>query len=649
MIRRLSTKWVLAVLAAVVVPFLGFAWFVNAQLAERLSWNVARHYLVSLAGDLAGRLDDLVEERRLDIELWAEDPLVEWALGDYAGDEVVFVRPLKERFNRFVSRGQAFDLLLVVNAEGVLVAHNSVNRLNEPFEDAVLARFEGHDYSGESWFAAAMAGDSSAVDQHRVLLLGAQGESGGDEILDPSHYHVGFAEPVWGPSDPTLPVGVVYSLLNWSVVQSELDEVGERDPFSGFIGAELRSSSYSWLWRDDANTIIAHKNRGLYGKRVYEDIGLKILVDAAKAKNHGLFPEYEFEGIEKNAAFKHCVGFDEGGLGWVVGIGINNDDISVKTEELSRLLISATSLVLLIVILWTLLIARRTTQPILDLELGTRRVAAGDLDARIEVKGQDELAELARAFNQMTEDLQSSREQLVRAEKEAAWREMAQQIAHEIKNPLTPILLSTKLLRRARDEGSPELDEILTRTLELVERQVGNMREIAKDFSDFAGARVLAPEWISVDELIGDVLELESAWAEELQVKVVREGEGGELMVDPDRLHRVLLNLISNALEAMGTGGQLLVRTERSGGEISIEVLDEGTGLDETALKHLFEPHFTTKSHGTGLGLAICKRVLDEMGGSIAVDPRPDGAGTLARVVLPVGVAPAEDPEGDSG
>ena len=83
MIRRLSTKWVLAVLAAVVVPFLGFAWFVNAQLAERLSWNVARHYLVSLAGDLAGRLDDLVDERRLDIELWADDPLVERALGDH--------------------------------------------------------------------------------------------------------------------------------------------------------------------------------------------------------------------------------------------------------------------------------------------------------------------------------------------------------------------------------------------------------------------------------------------------------------------------------------------------------------------------------------------------------------------------------------
>jgi len=646
MIRRLSTKWVLAVLAAVVVPFLGFTWFVNAQLAERLSWNVARYYLVSLAGDIAGRLDDLVAERRLDIELWAEDPLVEWALDEEEGEGEVFVRPLEERFDRFVSRGRAFDLLLVVNADGALVAHSSVNRLGVPLEGVRLSLLESRNYAGQPWFIEAMAGDGSAVDQHLVEVLGplkSRDELDGAAPPDPTDYRVGFAEPVWGEADPILPVGVVYGLLNWSVVQDELDEVGgERDPFRGFIGADLKSSSYSWLWRDDANTIIAHKDRELYGKRVAEDVGLPILVESARAGDWALFPEYEFRENKKNAAFKHCAEWEDGGLGWVVGIGINNEDISATIEELSRLLISATAVVLLIVILWTLLIARRTTQPILALEQGTRRVAAGDLDVRIEVKGQDELAELARAFNQMTEDLQASREQLVRAEKEAAWKEMAQQVAHEIKNPLTPILLSTKLLRRAHDEESPEFEAILARTLELVERQVGNMREIAKDFSDFAGARAIAPKWISADELIDDVLELEAAWAEEINVHVVREGEAGELLADPDRLQRVLINLISNALEAMGSGGELIIRSGRVGEEISIEILDEGSGLDETAREHLFDPHFTTKSHGTGLGLAICKRLVDEMGGEIEIGPRSEGRGTRARIVLPVGKSPEE-------
>ena len=103
---------------------------------------------------------------------------------------------------------------------------------------------------------------------------------------------------------------------------------------------------------------------------------------------------------------------------------------------------------------------------------------------------------------------------------------------------------------------------------------------------------------------------------------------------------RVLINLISNALEAMSEGGTLLIRVERSVSEVSIEVLDEGSGLDETALTHLFEPHFTTKSHGTGLGLAICKRVVDEMGGRIELGPRRDSEGTRAHVVLPIGEAP---------
>jgi len=639
MIRRLSTKWVLAVLAAVVVPFLSFTWFVDAQLAERLSWNVARHYLVSLAGDLAGKIDDLVAERRLDIELWADDPLVEWALDTQGSEGTVFVRPLEERFDRFVSRGRSFDLLLVVNAEGELVVHSSVDRLGLQLDPAQISMLESKNYSGESWFIQALAGDGSAVDQHLnpLRLKDLDGEP------DPVDYRVGFAEPVWGEDDPTLPVGVIYGLLNWSLVQDELDEVGERDPFSGFIGADLKSSSYSWLWRDDANTIIAHKDRNLYGKRVAEDVGLPQLVESGLAGEWALFPEYEFRGNEKNAAFKHCAEWEEGGLGWVVGIGINNEDISAAIEELSNLLLSATAVVLLLVILWTLLIARRTTQPILALEQGTRRVAAGDLDARIEVTGRDELAELARAFNQMTEDLQESRKQLVKAEKEAAWKEMAQQVAHEIKNPLTPILLSTKLLRRAHEDESPEFNDILERTLELVERQVGNMRQIAKDFSDFAGTRAVAPEWISVDELIETVLELEAAWADELNVRVLCEGEGGHLMVDPDRLQRVLINLLSNALEAMGAGGELVVRSSRAGDSVRIEVLDEGSGLDETAREHLFVPHFTTKSHGTGLGLAICKRLVDEMGGTIEIGPRSETSGTRAQIVLPTGIRPESD------
>ena len=114
-------------------------------------------------------------------------------------------------------------------------------------------------------------------------------------------------------------------------------------------------------------------------------------------------------------------------------------------------------------------------------------------------------------------------------------------------------------------------------------------------------------------------------------------------MVDPDRLQRVLINLLSNALEAMSSGGELIVRSSRISDSVTIEVLDEGSGLDETAVEHLFVPHFTTKSHGTGLGLAICKRLVNEMGGTIELGPRADASGTRAHIVLPVGIRPEND------
>ena len=173
MIRRLSTKWVLAVLAAVVVPFLSFTWFVDAQLSERLSWNVARHYLVSLAGDLAGKIDDLVAERRLDIELWADDPLVEWALDTQGSEDAVFVRPLEDRFDRFVVRGRSFDLLIVVNAEGELIAHSSMDHLEVSLDSAQVSMLES-----KSFFATSRGFRDNIQRKKRAAPAATPGPSG---------------------------------------------------------------------------------------------------------------------------------------------------------------------------------------------------------------------------------------------------------------------------------------------------------------------------------------------------------------------------------------------------------------------------------------------------------------------------------------
>jgi nitrogen fixation/metabolism regulation signal transduction histidine kinase len=240
----------------------------------------------------------------------------------------------------------------------------------------------------------------------------------------------------------------------------------------------------------------------------------------------------------------------------------------------------------------------------------------------------------------MTHDLAENRAALIKAEKDAAWREMARQIAHDIKNPLTPMKLSLDLLRRARAEQRDDFETILERTMGLMERQVQNLREIATDFYEFTGGRKPRPEQIAVDAIVGEVVELHRAWAESRGIEVVLRLGGESVWADAGKLRRVLTNLVSNAFQAMPEGGRLEIvsseRREADGGRrIRIELLDTGAGLSPDARERLFEPFFTTRSEGTGLGLAIAKRVMEEMGGSIELLPREDERGTLARVELP--------------
>jgi len=629
----------------VVVPFLGFAWYVDLKLADRISHDLVQDYLVRYAADLADRIDDELAERRLDVELLASDPIVYFSVGE---SRDVYVPLLEPSLDRIVRRSPGFDLLLVVDAEGRFVGASSALRDGGVRVPVDSARLRATNYAALDWFDIAAAGEPWLVDHHVSPLLHARElEAGTLDRSLPSNYCIGIAEPIRGSDDPTRILGVVYGVLNWNVVQVDLlDNYREGQTFEG-IGSEVYSSSYSWLWKSDAKTIIGHLRTELYGQKVDEEpINLPDLVLAAGLADSGMYPEYEFLGQRKQAAFKHCRSRDEGGLGWVVGLGIDNVDIYAVVNELSDLLIRATMVVLGIAVVWTVLIARRTTRPIRALQRHTQRVAGGDLDARIPVESRDELGQLAEAFNQMTAELSENRQRLVQAEKETAWSEMARQVAHEIKNPLTPISLSVNLLRRARDEESPEFEPILERTLGLIDRQVENLRQIAQNFYAFAGERALEPVDSDLRGLVDEVLELNAAWAEELGVTIRVEGEGIEARLDPTEFRRVLINLVSNALQSMQSGGELHVSVLGDATSVRVEVRDTGVGVDEEVRKHLFEPYFTTRSHGTGLGLAICKRVIDEMGGQIRLEPVPvaDGGGTRAVLVLPR--APGSQPRG---
>ena len=671
MLRRISTKLILAVLAAVILPFIAFAFFINFQVEKKVARDFVRQSLMGLVQDLAGQIDRFVDERREDAAQWVEEPMVEFALDNYDAlpgymrhdpdrprwddaalarwarteeiePEVVtdwnFLIHLTRELDSIVALTGVYDVIMLVGRDGRLATINSRLPDGTLLTEEYLKMVFSYDFHGEPWFNKAVVEGEASQHDHHVSPFRAYVDEN-----DPSrNYHIGFSVPIV-KEDAGEVIGVIHALVNWSHIQALVATPVIKEYFRGLVPEGREPSAYAWIWRSDADTIIGHPDARLYYRSVSRDpeVQLPQLVEAVRAQESGwgAFPEYQFRGEWKNAAFKRTKSPEQGGFYWVVGLGIDNRDIYATSSALRNLLLGGTAIVLLMSILWTMVIARRTTEPIHELQRHARRVAEGNLDEAIVVRSQDELGELARDFNRMIHELKEQRDQLVKAEKDAAWREMARQIAHDIKNPLTPIQLSLDLVERARREGNPGYDAILERTLDLIGRQVKNLREIASTFYEFTGGRRPEPQVIDLGELVDDVLRLHDAWAVEKKVEVQREGPGGKVYADAGKLRRVLGNLVSNALQSMPEGGALRVEVSPlEGGRLRVHVRDTGVGLPEEVRAHLFEPYFTTRSEGTGLGLAIARRVIEEMGGTIelrAARADEGGRGTVAEVTLP--------------
>jgi signal transduction histidine kinase len=280
-------------------------------------------------------------------------------------------------------------------------------------------------------------------------------------------------------------------------------------------------------------------------------------------------------------------------------------------------------------------LARRVTRPVEALQAAAARVAAGDLEARVEARATGEVGELVEAFNAMTAELAASRARLAAAERIAAWREVARRLAHEVKNPLTPIAMSVETLRDALAQDRPDFREIFDEGAQAIGEEVRRLKRIVDEFSRFA--RLPAPELAPVpaEEIVQSVLALYPAPPP--GVEIAREVEPGlpPVHADRDQVLQVMLNLVRNAVEAMPDGGTLRVSARREADAVLFSVSDCGAGIAPEDLPRIFEPYFTTKEGGTGLGLAIARRIAEEHGGSLDAEPAR-GGGTTFTLRLPV-------------
>jgi signal transduction histidine kinase len=283
--------------------------------------------------------------------------------------------------------------------------------------------------------------------------------------------------------------------------------------------------------------------------------------------------------------------------------------------------------------------AARVTRPVERLARAAQSVAAGHWDTRVEVRGGDEVAQLAESFNRMTAELAAQRERLVQTERVAAWRELARRLAHELKNPLFPLQITVENLMRARDQSPEQFDEAFREGSTTLLAEISNLKTIIGRFSEFSKMPPPQLQPVQVNEVLRGVLKLFQAQLQApgrapIAAKLELDENLKTIAADPDLLHRALSNLALNAMDAMPNGGTLTLRTRRGEGKVIIEVTDTGTGLTREECERIFTPYYTSKQHGTGLGLAIVQSVVSDHGGRISVQSEP-GWGTSFMIELP--------------
>jgi two-component system nitrogen regulation sensor histidine kinase NtrY len=313
--------------------------------------------------------------------------------------------------------------------------------------------------------------------------------------------------------------------------------------------------------------------------------------------------------------------------------------------ELQRRIISTAMLVgglgILVAVIASVWFGARVTRPVVSLADAARRVAAGDLAAKVEVDSHDELGELAAAFNHMTEDLLQQKDRAVQAERVAAWRELARRLAHELKNPLFPLQVTVENLLRAKEKSPEIFEEVFRESTSTLLAEINNLKTIIGRFSEFSRMPQPQRQPTHVNDVLRSVLRVFQAQLQtnsRITVRTELAVDLPEISADPDLLHRALSNLVLNAIDAMPQGGELRLQTVATGANradgVAVSVSDTGSGLTPEECARLFTPYYTTKQHGTGLGLAIVQSVVSDHGGKISVESTKE-KGTTFRIELP--------------
>jgi signal transduction histidine kinase len=329
---------------------------------------------------------------------------------------------------------------------------------------------------------------------------------------------------------------------------------------------------------------------------------------------------------------------DKGVVRKYLNIPYFSSQIDLK-QEISNFLVTIINLnafIFLIAGIIALFITNKITRSFSVIGEKMRAITLGKTNEEIIWNKNDEIGELVTQYNRMVHELEKSAEALAKSEREGAWREMARQVAHEIKNPLTPMKLSIQYLQNAINNNQDNIQELTTSVANTLIEQIDHLSKIAADFSQFANIGMKKIELVDLHQVINSLVDLYSA---NPKVDIQWEQVPGSIILKADKTHmnRLFTNLLGNAVDACAENEvcQIQIREERKGSDAIISITDNGEGIPEEIQARIFTPNFTTKTSGTGLGLAMCKSIVEQSRGDIWFKTE-EGKGTSFYIRLPI-------------
>jgi nitrogen fixation/metabolism regulation signal transduction histidine kinase len=363
------------------------------------------------------------------------------------------------------------------------------------------------------------------------------------------------------------------------------------------------------------NNLIATTNEELYKSDL-----LDTRIDADAFYNIVYLKKDLFIKSQNIGGFSFLVGFkpfkneNKSIIGFISSQSVyKQNELNEELTETLTFIFGIYFIVIIVLLILVSFFTERISKPILELQEATLKLSKGQSNIEIKTKRSDEMGALVESFNKMTKDLEKSKRELKKAEREAAWRDIARRVAHEIKNPLTPMKLSIQHLYEIyKEKKGKNFDAILAKTKDLIYSEVDKLNRIATEFSDFAKLPGRDYRPINVNNILEDVISLYSI---DPKVKFEKslQKQMDKIYGDREELNRAFQNLIKNAIQALDSSGQVEIKSYQKDRFIFVEINDNGSGMEPEVLNKLFEPNFSTKTRGMGLGLAITKKSLDDM------------------------------------